>query len=164
MINLLSQITLTTWLFIASLIIALIIYLFKLDKKIIFYFAKKKKPWAVRAVYRLKDELETRKLKDKQKRLDKYIKRADELSFANNGRRFYVIDHKEDFVILDSTYAKKWIREHNLNVNMILASKCVYYTPETNLCKNNKSSVRVTWFDSWISGLKILLRRIRFNA
>ena len=47
--TILPYITIESWLTIISLAIALIVYLFRIDRKVIFYFARRKKPWAVKA-------------------------------------------------------------------------------------------------------------------
>lgn len=137
MIPFFQSITIFTWLFIATLIISLVVYLFKLDKKVIFYYAKRNKAWAIRDVYRLQEELEQRKLKDKSKRLDKYIQRARELSKACNGRRFYVLPVQDEFVIVDSAKGKQWLKDNNFNSQVTLSSVCVYYTPVTILTERN---------------------------
>lgn len=130
--------TLTTWFFIATLFGYVFIYFTKADKKIIFYFAHKGKPWAIRATARLLEELQQRKLKDKQKRKEKAIKLAIEFARANNGRRHYVMEVYDDFQIVDSANAKRWLRDNHFNSNIILSDKCVFYTPITLLTKNNK--------------------------
>ena len=135
--TILPYITIESWLTIISLVIALIVYLFRIDRKVIFYFARRKKPWAVKAAYRLYDEMQAKKIRDRQKRLDKHIQRADELSKAANGRRFYVLPAGESFVIVDSRAGKQWIREHGLNPYISLCERCVYYTPVTLLTKKN---------------------------
>jgi hypothetical protein len=111
--TILPYITIESWLTIISLAIALIVYLFRIDRKVIFYFARRKKPWAVKAAYRLYDEMQAKKIKDRQKRLDKHIQRADELSKAANGRRFYVLPAGESFVIVDSRAGSRWLKENN---------------------------------------------------
>jgi hypothetical protein len=158
----LLSITLFTWITIVTLILSLIVYLFKLDKKIIFYYAKKNKAWAIRNVYRLQEELEQRKLKDKNKRKSAAIKRADELSAAHNGKRFYVMQVYEDFAVVDSTYGKKWLKDNGFNSKIVLAEKAIYYTPVSNLCvDNDKRSMANHWFDEWMDGAEMLFRRMR---
>jgi len=145
--NFLSQITIFTWLFLITAILTLLGYLF--SQKIIFFFAKKGFKFFEKQAYELLNELEQKKLRDKQKRKDACIKRADDLSKATNGRRFYVMQMYDDFVIVDSTYGKKWLRDNNKDPNLILAKECVYYTPVTNLCVNN-SPAGIWWLESLI--------------
>ncbi len=133
----LQQITFTTWFFIASLILSLIGYTFKVDKRVVFFFAKRNKQWAVQAAIRIKDEMEQKKIRNRHKRLQKYIKRANEISKSLNGRRIYILPVLDDFVIVDSSKGKEWLRTNHFDSSVVLSNICVYYTPVTLLTKKN---------------------------
>lgn len=135
--TLLHSITPITWLFLATLVLSVIGYSFQLDKRIIFFFAKRNKRWALNAVVRLRDEFEQKKLKDQKKLLNKYIKRARELSKASNGRRMYVVPVNDGFAIVDSKEGKRWLKRNHFNSNVTLSAVCVYYTPCTILTERN---------------------------
>lgn len=162
MIHLLQSITPATWLFLLTLALSIIAY--KYHKAIIFYYAKKNKQWAVKAVYRLKNELDERIIRDKQKRLDETIKRANELSAACNGRRMYVLQVYDDFVIVDSSKGKQWLKDNHFNSSVILSDICAFYTPATNLCENNnKESVVINWVERLYNSFLLILGRIGFK-
>lgn len=121
----------------ALTLVVLIAKYLKYDKKIIFYYAKKKKPWAINAANRIINEFQQEEIKRKIRRKNKFIKRADELSKSRNGMRIYVFEDGGDFVLRDNHTAKQWAKSKFLPKTTILTDICVYYTPQTRLTTNN---------------------------
>ena len=142
-----NQITLTTWITIFLIVTSAIVFTFKLDKRIIFLLMRKdvKWRWVHNAYNRIRQEVIDKQLKYREKRKSFAIEQAKKQSAAFNGRRMYVIQVGNDYIIVDSRNGKQWLKQNHKDPNTILANEAVYYTPATNMCENNSVEKSAGW-------------------
>lgn len=142
-----NQITLTTWITLFLIVTSVIVFTFKLDKRLIFFLLEKdvKWRWVINAYNRIKQEVIDKELKFREKRKNFAIEQAKKQSAAFNGRRIYVIQVADDYILVDSKNGKRWLKENHKDPNTILANEAVYYTPVTNMCENNGVEKSAGW-------------------
>lgn len=106
------------------------VYVFKIDKKIVFYYAKKGKRWAKDAAIRMYNDVKIKEAVNKKRNLNRAKRLADELSEANGNRRYYVLETNQGgYRVFSRREYNAWMKIHGLKLkNTNLIKDAVYFT------------------------------------
>jgi len=132
------HITPYTWFFLATLLLTIFGYYrfeFIFYRKIILFYFKKNKRWAMNEAVKLDNKVKENNLKCRAKRKAQAIERAD-LIAKTTRLTVYVMPEGEDFVIRDTITVKDWMKQHHVPDYILPTQKCVYYTQKKLLTES----------------------------